>query len=414
MKMRFPRMLKIKQRFSRHPSIDIAKLIGAKLREKEFANLIQPGQRIGLTVGSRNIAQLQQIVHCLITKIKEAGAQPYIIPAMGSHGGATDTGQTTLLNHLGIDQAALATPFLSSMEVVKLGESPSGIPVYSARAATEVDGIILFNRIKPHTAFGGSLGSGLTKMLVVGLGKRKGAEITHQYAVQHGFSEVLQELGEIILAKLPILLGIGLIEDYYHQIAQIQFFRPEEILKHEPSLLAKARQLMGKLPFPEIDLLIVDEIGKDISGSGMDTNIIGRGIRPLPTEPHIKRILVRDLTDKTGGNAFGIGLADFTTKRLLHRINFNVTLVNILTAIAPEKGKLPPVLSTDREALKAALNSLGNWEADQVKVVRIKNTLELENIWISEGFLSEIEKQKGLKIDGPLQEISFDSEGHLI
>jgi hypothetical protein len=411
--MRWPRLIRIRQEIDRCPLQDFEKVLKHELDKKGFDSLIRSGQKIGLTVGSRNIAQLPEIVHFLTARIKEAGAVPFIIPAMGSHGGATAEGQMAVLQHLGINERALSASFLPSMEVVELGESTSSIPVCTGRTATEVDGLIILNRIKPHTAFSGSLGSGLSKMLVVGLGKKQGAETAHKYALQNGFSEVLQDISQVLLKRLPILLGIAVIEDYYHQIACIRVLKPEEIIQHEPALLVKARKSMGRLPFKELDLLIVDEIGKDISGSGMDTNVIGRGLVPLPTEPRIKRIVVRDLSVKTNGNAFGLGLADFTTKQLWDKINFNAFLVNALTAIAPEKGKVPPVLPNDREALSAALHSLGIWEPETVRVVRIKNTLSLHNIWVSEGLLPEVKERGGMEISGPMTEISFTPEGNI-
>lgn len=411
--MDWPRLIKVRQKIEPSPPQDIERVLRDELVEKGLYSLIRPGQKIGLTVGSRNIAQLLEIVSSLTARIKKAGALPLIIPAMGSHGGATAEGQLAILQHLGISEKTLAIPFLSAMEVVELGESPLGLPVYTSQAATQVDGIILLNRIKPHTAFSGPLGSGLTKMLVVGLGKQQGAEIAHKYALQYGFPEVLRDLSQVLLKKLPILFGIAAVEDYYHQIALIQGLKPEEIAEHEPALLYKARQLMGKLPFKDLDLLIVDEMGKDISGSGMDSNIIGRGIVPVPQEPQIKRILVLDLTTKTNGNAFGLGLADFTTKRLLNKINFDTTLVNVLTAIAPEKGKLPPALANDREAIRAAVDSLGCWDSETVRVVRIKNTLSLKDVWVSEGLLPEVKDSEELEIVGPLTEISFTTEGNL-
>ena len=411
--MDWPRLIKVRQKIEPSPPQDIERVLRDELVEKGLYDRVRAGQKIGVTVGSRNIAQLPEILSFLTTRIKEAGAEPLIIPAMGSHGGATAEGQLAILQYLGISEQALGTPFLSSMEVVELGKSTLGIPVYTGRSATQVDGIILLNRIKPHTAFGGSVGSGLTKMLVVGLGKKQGAEMAHKYALQYAFSEVLQDLSQVLLQKLPILFGIALIEDYYHQIALIRALKPEEIVEHEPTLLNKARELMGRLPFKELDLLIVDEMGKDISGSGMDANVIGRGIVPLPTEPCIKRILVRDLTVKTNGNAFGIGLADFTTKQLLNKINFDATLINVLTAIAPEKGRVPPVLPNDREAIGASLHSLGIWEPETVRVVRIKNTLSLNGIWVSEGLLQEVKEREGLEIIGPLTKISFTPEGNI-
>jgi len=411
---RLPRMFKVRQFFFRSPFLDLTVRLRKGLEEKGILRQITPGQRIALTVGSRNIAQLAQIVRLIVAEIRKLGASPLIIPAMGSHGGATSQGQLEVLNRLSIREAEVDAPFLSSMEVVDLGKTRTGIPLCTARAATEVDGILLLNRIKPHTAFGGQLGSGLIKMLTVGLGKKRGAEVFHRYGLRYGFVSVLSEMGRALLGSLPILGGVAIIEDYYHQIAQLEVLGSEQILESEPSLLERSRQLMGRLPFKEIDLLIVDEMGKDISGSGMDTNVIARGIDPLPPEPSIKRIVVRDLTEATHGNAFGVGLADFIPKRLLHKIDFNVTLVNLLTAGAPEKGKQPPVLASDREAIEAAIESLGQREPEEIKLVRIKNTLELEEIWVGEGLLPEVEAREALQIRGPLEEMKFDEEGNLL
>ena len=415
----FPRILRIRQNFPASPPLDIAATVAA-----EFAKLrprIQPGARIAVGVGSRGITHLAEIVAAVIAEIRSAGAEPFIFPAMGSHGGATPEGQREVLASYGITEAAMGVPILASLDVRQVGATSDGVAVFCSTDALAADGIVLVNRIKPHTDFFGTLGSGLVKMSVIGLGKRTGATAMHQAAMHLGYERVIRSMAAVLLQNAPVLGGVAILENQFHDTARLLVLPREEIETAEDALLAEARALMPLLPFEEIDLLIVDRIGKNISGAGMDPNVIGRSIHGYSSllardgrpAPFIRRIFVRGLTPETHGNAIGIGMADFATARLVRAMDQRATFINSLTAMTPQSAKVPVHFDTDREALDLALDSLALSDRGDARIVRIADTLSLAEMEISESLAAEVQRHSHLAALDEPHEIVFDADGNL-
>jgi hypothetical protein len=335
---------------------------------------------------------------------------------MGSHGGGTAEGQLEILESLNITEESVGAPIVSSMEVVEIGRSSYGFPILVDKHAAEADGIIVVNRIKPHTEFEGPIESGLMKMMAIGMGKHKGCFEVHKQTVHYGYRDVIPEIGGVILDKLPILFGLAIVENVYDETALIQAVPPSQFLSEEKNLLARAKGLMARLPFDQTDVLIVDEMGKNISGAGMDTNVIGRIMfigEKEPENPRITRIVVLDLTEASHGNAVGIGLADYTTQRLVGKIDHGAVATNAITAMTPEKGRIPLAMKTDKEAVEAALTTIGAVDPEAARVVHIKNTLEIAELDISEALLEEIKGREDLKLMEELGPLSFDDERNL-
>jgi hypothetical protein len=369
-------------------------------------------KRIAVAAGSRGIANIAEIVRRTVASLKSFGVEPFIIPAMGSHGGATASGQAQLLASFGITESAMGCAIRSSMEVVELDAAGLDHRLFMDRNASEADGIILINRIKPHTDFHGAFESGLVKMAVIGLGKEKQALEMHRFGV-HGLRDLVPKAAERILATGKIIAGIGIVENAYDETAIIEVIPANQIMSREPTLLAQAKENMPRLPFADVDLLIVDELGKNVSGSGLDTNVIGRiRIRdePEPASPRIKAILVDDLTAESHGNATGIGLADVVTRKLVNKIDWTVTYRNIITSSFLERGKLPVVAETAEQGLQHALRSCGAIEPGQERIIRIKNTLHISQIYLSAVLAKEAGPDVNVKSSArPL----FDSNGQL-
>jgi hypothetical protein len=348
--------------------------------------------------------------------LKENSAKPFLIPAMGSHGGGTAEGQLEILESLKVTEESIGAPILSSMEVVEIGKSRFGFPVLVDKNAAQADGIIVVNRVKPHTEFEGPIESGLMKMMAIGMGKHKGCIQVHKQTINYRYVEVIPEIGTVILEKLPVLFGVALVENVYDETAIIKAILPSQFRIEEERLLTEAKRLMARLPFDKIDVLIVDEMGKNISGTGMDTNVIGRimfiGERE-PEKPKITRIVVLGLTEESHGNAIGVGLADYTTQRLVNDMDAGATSINAMAGMSPEKGRIPIPLITDKEAVEAALDTIRPVDAEEARVVHIKNTLEIAELDISEALLEEVEGREDLKLAEELGPLSFDSEGNL-
>ena len=415
----FPRMVEIRQRFQAQRTEDYVSAIREEFRKKGLPDKVKPGMRIAITAGSRGIAHYPEILATVVEEVKKAGGKPFLVPAMGSHGGATPEGQAEVLRGLNITSETVGAPIYSSMEVDEIGRLDNGDPVYVDRIALKADGIIIVARVKPHTDFKGKIESGLMKMMAIGLGKQKGAETIHWYQSE-GYYRLIPLTAKMIMKKTPILLGLAVVENAYHEITIVKALESDEIEEEEMKLLEKAKELLARLPFKEIDVLIVEEIGKNISGEGMDTNVTGRFWLPGesdPRAPKIKRIVVLDLSEETHGNAIGIGLADLTTKRAVSKINYDATFVNCLTAGSPETGRIPVFLPNDRDSIATALRTCGPIDPRKAKVVRIKNTLELERFWISEALAEMVKTDKGLseKIEflSEPREMQFDVLGTL-
>src|ERR1700678_3204238 len=393
MSNQFPKMLEMEQSYPPSPKLNFADIIKEQFAAQGLREKGTPGMRIALGVGSRGITNLKEIAKATVGVLTNAGARPFIVPAMGSHGGATAEGQIQVLAEYGVTPQSMGVPIEASMAVKKIGTAFDGLDVVFSVPALEADGVVVLNRVKPHTDFRGTLGSGIQKMMVIGFGKQVGANNAHRAAAHMGYEVVLREIARVILGAAPIFCGIALVEDQHHQTAEIEVLRPENIVREEGRLFKKAESLLARLPFEEIDLLIIDRIGKDISGSGMDTNVIGRDIdgyrstlhSSSSVTPRVSRIFVRDLTPASNGNGVGIGMADFTTSRLVKALNLQYTYMNALTSLGLQPAKIPIYFDNDRKAIQAALASLAAPHPEKMRVVRIADTLNLERFLASEG-----------------------------
>ena len=414
--MLLPKMYRIRQTFERPLVKDIRGMVQSELKKLSLEKKVKPDQRVAITAGSRGVANMAEILKATVDFLKPLGAKPFIFPAMGSHGGATAEGQSALLAHYHITESSMGVPVLSSMEAVEIGKTEDGVPVYVDRHALEADHIIVVNRIKPHTKFKAPIESGLMKMMAIGMGKQRGADYYHKAALHFGFYKIISDAGRMVIEKAPVLLALGVLENGYDETAKIAALRPEEIEIEEKKLLEEAKKMMPRLPFNEIDLLIVDEIGKDISGVGIDPNVTGRnrdllGVFPHPT--NVKRIFVRDLTAHSNGNATGIGLVDLTTKRLVDKINYQAMYMNTITGISLEKAAVPMHFETDQKAIEVALGSIGLTPSEKSRIVRIKNTLHLDEVEVSEVYGKEVRQRPDLEIlEGP-SPVAFDKDGNL-
>ena len=407
-------MLRVRQIFPRPRLADIPGGVRATLGAARLP--IKRGDTVAVGAGSRGIANIDAIVKAVIGCLQDLGARPFVFPAMGSHGGATPEGQREVLAHYGITEATMGCEIRATMDVVQVGEA-LGMPVWLDRIASEADWVGLVNRVKPHTDFKGSIESGLFKMLTIGLGKWHGATQYHRANVNHGYETVITAVGREMLAKARIGFGLGIVENGYDETARVEAFNAADLEAGERRLLKDAREWMARLPFSPIDVLVVEEIGKNISGAGMDTNVIGRPSNPhepFPADPKILWIVALDLTEESGGNATGIGNAEFTTRRLRDKIDWKKTAINCLTACAPNGAKLPLVFDSDREAVENALNCIGLTQPEQARVIRVKNTLVLGEIECSEAFLPEIAKRSDLEVIGVPRPLGFDAGGQIV
>jgi hypothetical protein len=417
--MKLPRMAKAKQIFHQPEITDIPAKIKNELEKKNLKDRVKQGQRIAVTAGSRGIANIPLILKTVVGELKALGAEPFIIPAMGSHGGATPEGQIEVLHSLGINEESVGAPIEGSMEVEVIGALPDGVVIYLSRIALEVDGIFVVGRIKPHTDFKGEIESGLLKMLAIGLGNQKGAEMIHWHKYD-GYHRILPEAGKFIAEKTNVVMGLALLENSHHDTAEIHALHPKEFYEQEKKLLETAKDLLPRLPFKDFDVLVVEEIGKNISGVGMDTNVTGKFWMPgehEPRAPEIKTIAVLDLSEETNGNAIGIGLGDVTTKRAFEKIDHHQTYVNCLTQGSGETGKIPPYLANDHDAIATAIRISGPIQPEESRVIRIKNTQELETLYISEALVEELstspELQKRLALVEEPRVMQFDVMGYL-
>jgi hypothetical protein len=417
-----PRMLPITQSYPASPKLDFPTLLEQQFTETGLRQKIRPGMRLAVGVGSRGITNLKEIVTATLQVLIKAGAKPFIVPAMGSHGGATSEGQIELLASYGITQQSMGVPIEASMEVKTIGKGFGELDVVFSTPALSAEGVVVINRVKPHTDFRGTMGSGIQKMMVIGFGKQVGANNAHRAAAHRGYEVVLREFAKTILGAAPIFCGVALVEDQHHQTAEIKVISPENIVREEGKLFEKAQSLLARLPIEDIDLLIVDRMGKDISGSGMDTNVIGRDILGYtsslhpegPVTPRIARIFVRDLTPASSGNGQGIGMADFTTARLVKSLNLQYMYMNALTSIGLLPAKIPIYFDNDRDAIQAALASLATPDLEQLRVVRIADTLNLDHFLASETCGAVLEGRQGVKTGAQPRAMEFDAADNLL
>jgi hypothetical protein len=405
-------MVRLKQQFAGPMLHDVAGSVRDALGT--LALPVRPGQTVALPVGSRGVVNIDRAVRATVDHVKALGARPFIVPAMGSHGGATAEGQTAVLERYGVTEARMGCPVRATMDVVQVGEV-LGLPIWLDRYASEADWIGVINRVKPHTGFSGEIGSGLLKMMTIGMGKHRGAVQAHRANIRLGYETMIVALGREMLRLGRVAFGLGVVENGYDETALVRAFLPDDLEAGERELLRLAKAWMAKLPFETIDVLVVDEIGKEISGTGMDTNVIGRHStffeKPF-TSPRVTFIVACDLSPATHGNANGIGLADFTTRRLADKVDWEPTYINALTACSPGGPKLPAVLDNTRDALAVALACLGLERPEQARVVRIKNTLRLAEVEVSEAFLPEVATRADLTPLGEPAPPVFDPEGY--
>lgn len=408
-----PKMVKVRQNFDNSKIEDLEQAMDEKLQQESIRSKVKPGMEIAIAVGSRGMDQLVDITAKTVQFLKDLGATPFIVPSMGSHGGATAEGQKEVLAHLGVTEESVKAEIRSSMEVIKLGELPNGLPVYIDKYASEADGIVVINRIKPHTAFRGPVESGIMKMISIGLGKQKGAEATHQLGFKY-MAENVPAMARMMMEKTPILFGVATLENAFDKVARVEVLAVEEIEEKEPALQALAKQLLPKLFFEQIDVLVIDEIGKNISGDGMDPNITGRYPTPYAKGgPDVNKMVVLDLTHETEGNANGVGTADFTTQRLVDKMDREVTYANGLTSTVCAPTKIATTLANDRDAIKAAIKTCNILDFTQVKMVRIKNTLEIAEIEVSEALIDHVAKHPDMELLSDAFELSFNEDGNL-
>jgi hypothetical protein len=416
--MSFSRMVLVRQHFPDHKIKDIAGEVRRELAGAGFAARLKPGSRVAIGVGSRGIANIAAIVGAVVGFWKEAGMQPFLFPAMGSHGAATAEGQADVLAHYGIDEGTMGCPVVSSLEVAPLGRSAEGIETFMDRSAYQSDGVMLVGRVKWHTDFAGKIESGLFKMMAIGLGKFAGAQRYHTYGYRMGLEQVIRSVGRQVLRSGKILGGLAILEDANHNTGKLEAVPVENMERREEELLELARSWMGRIPAEELDLLIVDEIGKNISGAGLDTKVINRSIQchynPWPDLAAIHRIFVRDLSELTYNNAVGIGMADVTTDRLLAKVDWKATHVNSLTASTPMAIRTPIHFATDRECLEKIWPTVGRFEQKEVKIGWIRNTMELGLVGLSENLLPEIRRNPKLEVVSEAQELQYDAAGNLV
>ncbi len=410
-----PKMARIRQRFSTDSLPDPIGAVRASTQSYlQSAPMIRPGSSVAIAVGSRGISHIADVTKAVIDELQSIGASPFIVPCMGSHGGATAEGQAQVLAHLGIEESTMGVAIRSSMEVVELDRLPNGLPVYADRiAATEADAIVVINRIKPHTAFRGPVESGLMKMIAIGLGKQKGAEACHQLGFRY-MAQNVPEMAKRMMNKLPIAFGIAIVENAYDQIYEVELITPEHMEARESELLEKAKSLMPKILFDPIDVLVIDYIGKNISGDGMDPNITGRYPTPYAHGgPDVAKMVVLDLTKESYGNANGVGTADFTTQQLVQKTDWPSTYANGLTSTVCAPTKMAMALENDRQAIQAAIKTCNILDYEQCRMVRIKDTLHLGEIWVSEALLAEARSHGDIDVLEEASAIGFDESGHI-
>ncbi|MCX6633426.1 MAG: hypothetical protein NTW28_38005 [Candidatus Solibacter sp.] len=414
--MQFPRLLVVRQKFPDRKIVDVAATVRAELGASGFAGRLKPGSRVAIGVGSRGIHNIATIVRKAVEYWKEQGMRPVLFPAMGSHGAANAAGQAEVLASYGITEATMGCPLISQLEVVSLGKTSDGIEAFMDKVAYDADGVMLVGRVKWHTDFAGKIESGLFKMMAIGLGKFAGAQRYHSYAYHVGLEHVIRSVGRQVLKSGKILGGLAILEDAYHNTAKIDAVPVEAMEAREEENLALVKTWMAKIPM-DLDILIMDEIGKNISGAGMDTKVANRGVQgqynPWPDTPRFQRIFVRNLSEHTYNSSVGMGMADVVTERLVKRINWEPTWINSLTANTPAAIRTPIHFPTDRECLERIAPTVGRLALDEVTYGWIRNTMELTRLAVSENVRGEVEKNPILEIEATI-DCEFDGAANLI
>ena len=411
--IKLPQIMKVSQTFDNTKLDDVEGDLNQKLIDKNIKDKIKPGMKIAITGGSRGISFYKELMKTIVSFVKKCGATPFIVPSMGSHGGGTSEGQENMLKKLGITKESVGCEIISSMDVVEVGRTSKDLSVYIDKNAANADGIILLNRVKLHTSFRGKYESGLIKMMAIGLAKRKGADMTH-FLRYENMAENLVEVGKIALNNLNIICGVASIENGYNEVADLFVLNKDEILKEEPKILEKSKRLMPRIYLDDIDVLIVNEIGKNISGTGVDTNIVGRfHTNAASGGPNTVKLGFLDISEKSGGNGNGMGLADFVSKKFFRKIDFESTYINAITSTEPNSVKLPLVLDNDKYVFQGCVKLCGVKNIQDIKLVIINNTKELDEIYMSKSaFENTVDKSK-VKKESELFDIPFDEEGNL-
>jgi hypothetical protein len=414
--MQFPRLLVVRQKFPDRRIADVPAAVREQLAASGFAGRLKPGARVAIGVGSRGINNIAKIVYSTVQYWKEQGMQPFLFPAMGSHGAANAAGQAEVLSSYGITEATMGCPVISQLEVVSLGKTADGIEAFMDKVAYDSDGVMLIGRVKWHTDFAGKIESGLFKMMAIGLGKFAGAQRYHTYAYNLGLENVIRSIGRQVLKSGKILGGLAVLEDAYHNTAKLDAVPVELMETREEENLALVKTWMAKIPM-DLDVLIMDEIGKNISGAGMDTKVANRGVmgeyNPWPNTPKFQRVFVRNLSEHTYDSAVGMGMADVVTDRLVNRINWEPTWINSLTANTPAAIRTPIHFPTDRECLERISPTVGKLDLSAVTYGWIRNTMELTRIALSENTRAAVDANPLLEIEGSI-DLDFDTTGNLI
>lgn len=408
-----PQVVRIRQKFDGTKLEQPELVLAQELQKPGAIDQIKPGQQVAVAVGSRGVANIALFTKTTIDAIKAAGGHPFIVPCMGSHGGATDEGQREVLHHLGVTEEAMGAEIRSSMEVIQIDQLPNGLPVYVDKYASEADAIVVINRVKPHTAFRGRIESGIMKMIAIGLGKQKGAEACHQLGFKY-MAENVPAMANIMLQKLPIIFGVALVENAFDETCIVEVLPAAQIEEREMVLLETAKARLPKILFDQLDVLVIDYIGKNISGDGMDPNITGRYPTPYAHGgPDVSKMVVLDLTEETQGNANGVGTADFTTQRLIDKMDKPATFVNGLTSTVCAPTKVSTYLDNDLYAIKAAVKTCNILDYTKCRLVRIQDTLHLGEIEISVNLLEEAKLHPDIEILTEPYDLPFNSEGNL-
>lgn len=413
----FPSIFRVRQKFVSRRIDDISARVAAELERAAIRDKVKPGQSVAITAGSRGINHIVTILRTVVAVLRSWGANPFIVPAMGSHGGGTAEGQVGVLKSYGITEDSVGCPIRATMETVVVGQAPEGFDVHFDRFAYEADHVLVVNRIKPHTLFTGPIESGLMKMLLIGLGKHRGAEIYHRAAFDYSFDRIVRSVGRIVLTKCRILMGLAIVEDAYDETAHLEAVLPHDFETREPQLLNLAKEWMPRLPFDHAHVLLIDRLGKELSGSGIDTNIIGRKTndhRAAPGEkPDIRFICVRGLSPGTHGNAVGIGLAEFCRSDILPQIDFHATRINAITSGHVSAAMLPLDYPTDREMLTQALANIGMTPPQDARMLWIPDTLHLSEVECSIAYFAEASDRSDLEIVTEVRPLPFGKDGNL-
>ena len=415
--MQFPRMVRLRQKFEAPQVADIPAEVASQLSKLNLGQQVKPGQTVAITAGSRGINNIAIVIKAICDHVRSLKAVPIIVPAMGSHGGGTPQGQREIIEGYGITEEFCGAEIRSSMETVIVDHTPQGIPVHFDKHAFGCDHVIVCGRVKPHTGFVGPVESGLHKMMLIGLGKHEGAKIYHRAIADFTFLEIIRAVAKSVLEKCRVVAGVAIVENAYDETGLIEAVPPAQFYDREVELLKIARQWMPRLPFKTVQLLIVDQIGKNISGTGMDTNVIGRKYNDHAAtdqdEFKVRRIFVRSLTEATHGNATGLGMAEFTNKHTVGQVDRKITQINCITGNHPSAAAVPAWFDTDREVLENALPSVGIVDAPNAKVVHISDTLHLGEVLVSEAYLDEIKGRADLEVVGGPTEMAFNPDGSL-